>query len=137
MKPEDAEFLEEFLELRHPRAIRAFERYRDYKWEDLKPGTVLMMLRAGFSGSAGAWRKVTRIEGDLAFLTSLNDDGSSVLMRESAPGDWRKEFWTDVAYIVTEEDILVRNGEGEHGKTVNTRRWYFRDKVGMEELTYQ
>jgi len=132
--------LEQFLQLRHPQALKAYERYSTYKWEDLEVGTLLMMLKDGFNGSAGCFRKVIQLHSengvDYAILANEIGEGRSILTRSPVPNDWRQEFWTDVAYLLTEQDLLVRMGGVEGYRTVNERRWYFRDLVGIPDLTY-
>lgn len=108
------ETLEQFLERRHLRALREFERLNTYKWDDLVLGTKLYMLRNGFGGYGGQHRVVSEIKDDHKLVKDVFNpkDLHSYCIFENcaksmyAPED--KEHWTEFCYILTPEDLAYQ-----------------------------
>ncbi len=123
------ESLEDFLKRRNLRALREFERFNTYRWEDLKLGTQLIMLRAGFGGWGGDHRVVDEIHDTHCIVVHpISKEGRAIVRKNisASPkhGD-DEEYFTEYCYILTDEDLEVQ-------KKSNRREWvkYIYEKTG-------
>lgn len=107
--------LKQFLESRYLHALREYERFTNYKWEDLKIGTDIIVLRSGFSGSGGEWRKIIELHKDDKnpdydyAVVSGKEPNSKIrcLLYRNASRHYQgteKEHFTELCYILTDED---------------------------------
>lgn len=107
--------LEDFVKTYHPSVMKQYERSL-LPWDVLKVGTVVVTLRAGFSGYAGVIRKVIELRsdkvGNCAVLSSVDETVSNSLLYESYDRytDDKVRWWKDVAII-----------DFEHYKNLNLR----------------
>lgn len=104
--------LEEYLRTEYPHALASYKRRTTYQWSQLEVGTILWMLKAGFGGDAGVFRKVVSLEtgkfGNYAKLDSLKgrEDGRLSLLYEEEEYDGRKKYFSESCHILTHEEYI-------------------------------
>lgn len=107
--------IEEYLQQEYPHALAAYKRRTTYQWSQLEVGTILWMLKAGYGGDAGVFRKVVSLEtgkfGNYAKLDSLKgrEDARLSLLYEEEEYDGRKKYFSESCYILTNEEYSEIN----------------------------
>lgn len=112
MQTDVTETLEQFLARRHLKALREYERLTTYKWDDLKVGTELIMLRSGFGGYGGEHRVVSEILEHYKMVIDPYNPKQKFVVYESVArhhGGEEKEHFTELCYILTPEDLKIKN----------------------------
>lgn len=91
--------IKEFLQTHHLPILREYERSQ-LSWDELKVGSIVVTLRAGFGGGPGMIRKVIKKEhdqcGNYATLSNLVSDGHTYGLYENYKDNF---WWKDVAVI--------------------------------------
>lgn len=84
--------LKEFIKQVHPKVFFEYERFKNYKFEMLKPGTQLLMLRSGFCGGVGVIRAVSSLKNGPAgeYAELVGGDGVSLLYKSGRDPWWRE-----------------------------------------------
>lgn len=104
--------LEEYVTEKYPKISLEYKRRVEYKWEDLKVGMKLLMLRSGFSGNAFVVREIVEISkdnfGNFARLSApeYTPARTSLLYENSESYDYDRkiEHFSKSCYIMTDED---------------------------------
>jgi hypothetical protein len=110
-----------FLERYEPAVLLAYEHYRKYSFDDLKPDTRVITLRSGFAGCAGCIRLVGKmVEERCGRVVELHSTGegyghiSLLLESDDRDGPW----WKSVR-ILTPEDVKFL----QTANRVNRNKW--------------
>lgn len=85
---------------------------RNYKWEDIKVGDLVLTMRGGFGTLSPCIRKVKKKGKDRLILTSPEDGGEYLVFKfvpASVTNRGDSYFWQDITPI-TEDDIKLPMG---------------------------
>jgi hypothetical protein len=87
--------IKEYLRIHHLPILKEYERSQ-LSWDELKVGSIVLTLRAGFGGGPGMIGKVIEKDDESATLSNLEPDGHTYSLYKN----YKESFWwKDVAII--------------------------------------
>lgn len=108
----DENSIPESFVAQHSPATLALWNNRNYKWEDIKVGDLVLTMRGGFGTLSPCIRKVQKKEKERLILTSPEDGGQYMVFKFIPASVTKREdlhFWQEIT-PVTEDDIQLPMG---------------------------